>query len=100
MYNFYIFYFYTFYDITDNLLRGTYIGCFTDHHSNRILYGHRYQSNDVNSPIFCVNLCSRAGYKFAGILNISLKLDSDHCRMINSLSEKSPSFYVCNCFRC
>ncbi|VDM28989.1 unnamed protein product [Toxocara canis] len=46
--------------------RGVYVGCFTDMKSARVLTGHLYRLKQINSPQYCINLCLRAGYIYAG----------------------------------
>uniref|UniRef100_A0A915B3N6 protein xylosyltransferase n=2 Tax=Parascaris univalens TaxID=6257 RepID=A0A915B3N6_PARUN len=47
--------------------RGAYVGCFKDTRSARVLSGHLYSLKQINSPHYCVNLCLRAGYMYAGV---------------------------------
>lgn len=51
--------------ILDDKLRGHYMGCFEDSLNSRLLNGHLYIFKN-NSPSYCVTMCLRAGYSFAG----------------------------------
>ncbi|KAK6107657.1 Core-2/I-Branching enzyme family protein [Brugia pahangi] len=50
----------------DDKLRGYYMGCFKDSLNSRLLNGHYYIFRN-NSPLYCVNMCLRAGYHFAAV---------------------------------
>lgn len=68
----------------DDGMHAEYVGCFKDEPASRVLDGHFYKFKNNNSPVYCVNMCLRAGYKYAGLyflfhtLFVSFKLFNFH----------------------
>uniref|UniRef100_A0A915PQL3 protein xylosyltransferase n=1 Tax=Setaria digitata TaxID=48799 RepID=A0A915PQL3_9BILA len=76
-------------------LRGQYVGCFKDSLNSRLLNGHLYKFKN-NSPSYCVNMCLRAGYSFAGIEYREECFCGDTLTDAVSLPDVSCKYYHCD----
>ncbi|KAM3717643.1 Xylosyltransferase sqv-6 [Dirofilaria immitis] len=79
----------------DENLRGHYMGCFKDSSNSRLLNGHFYNFKN-NSPSYCVNMCLRAGYSFAGIEYRDECFCGDSLTSVTSLPDISCERYHCD----
>ncbi|VDN18271.1 unnamed protein product [Gongylonema pulchrum] len=81
----------------DDTQHTEYVGCFRDSPNHRVLSGHYYKFRTYNSPTYCVNMCLRAGYRYAGVEFYDECFCGDvFVSSVISLPESACLQYVCN----